>query len=76
MKELPGVTHVPHSDLPYTSRGNTMSLKIENQATPRGFAQVRFSAWSAPITSRRSARASARGVSSTTAIARPRRRLS
>ena len=27
------------SDLPYTSRGNTMSLKIENQATPRGLAQ-------------------------------------
>ena len=40
VKELPGVTQVGlTSDLPYTSRGNTMSLKIENQATPRGLAQ-------------------------------------
>ena len=40
VKELPGVTQVGlTSDLPYTSRGNTMSLKIENQATTRGLAQ-------------------------------------
>ena len=40
VKELPGVTQVGlTSDLPYTSRGNTMSLKIENQTTPRGLAQ-------------------------------------
>ena len=40
VKELAGVTQVGlTSDLPYTSRGNTMSLKIENQATPRGLAQ-------------------------------------
>jgi len=40
VKELPGVTQVGlTSDLPYTSRGNTMSVKIENQTTPRGLAQ-------------------------------------
>src|SRR6202023_1602937 len=37
---LPGVVRVGlTSDLPYTSRANSMSLKVENQATPRGLAQ-------------------------------------
>ena len=40
VRMLPGVVRVGlTSDLPYTSRANSMSLKVENQAAPRGLAQ-------------------------------------
>jgi hypothetical protein len=77
VKELPGVTQVMlTSDLPYTSRGNSMSLKIENQAAPRGLAQDALFRLVSHDYLQTIGRASAQGVSSTTGIVRARRRLS